>query len=217
MKKIIIISLAVIVVLFVLRLSLKNNSPKLTNPIQPTDVPVPQNTPGKINPDIFQPPVDRAKERVTKKMFGTYVTPQNSPVQPERFRGFHTGVDYEIFPEELDKEVSIKAVCNGKIMEKRFVSGYGGVMVQSCLLNKQPITVIYGHLKLKSINQWVNADLKTGEIVGILGKAYSSETNGERKHLHLAFHKGSQINLAGYVSSSSALSGWIDPCLYVCE
>lgn len=217
MKKIILILLVIITVFFILRLSPKNNLQSLTKTIQPSGIPMQPGTSKETNPDIFQPPVDRAKDRVTKKLFGTFVTPQNSPVQPERFSGFHTGADFEIFSGEVDNDITVKAVCNGKILEKRFISGYGGAMVQSCLLNNEQITVLYGHLKLTSIKQEVNADLKTKEVIGILGKAYSLETDGERKHLHLAFHKGSQINLAGYVSSNTALSGWIDPCLYVCK
>lgn len=37
--------------------------------------------------NTFQPSLDRAGERVTKKKFGQYITPQNSPVQSERFSG----------------------------------------------------------------------------------------------------------------------------------
>ena len=33
--------------------------------------------------------------RITKKPFGIFITTQNSPVQPERFSGYHTGVDVE--------------------------------------------------------------------------------------------------------------------------
>ena len=99
----------------------------------------------------FQPPLDRASERVTKKPFGIYITPKTSPVQPERFQGYHTGTDFEIFPEELNADVPVHAICTGKIAVKRSASGYGGVLVQNCELNNQPITVIYGHLKLASI------------------------------------------------------------------
>jgi hypothetical protein len=54
--------------------------------------------------------------------------------------------------------------------------------------------------------------------LGILGKGYSGETNGERKHLHLGFHKGNGINLLGYVNTQEQLiDGWLDPCQYVCH
>jgi hypothetical protein len=67
----------------------------------------------------FQPPLTRAAERVTKKPFGIYITPKTSPVQPEKFQGYHTGTDFEIFPEELNIDVTVRAVCNGKLVLKR--------------------------------------------------------------------------------------------------
>jgi murein DD-endopeptidase MepM/ murein hydrolase activator NlpD len=154
---------------------------------------------------------------VTKKPFSIYITPKTSLVQPERFQGYHTGTDFEIFPEELNVDVPVHAICSGKIAVKRTASGYGGVLVQSCALNNQPITVIYGHLKLASITKNAGDNLATGDEIGILGKAYSTETDGERKHLHLGIHKGASISILGYVQSQSELSEWIDPCTLVCK
>lgn len=165
----------------------------------------------------FQPPLDRAGDRVTKKNFGIFITPQNSPVQPEKFSGYHTGADFEIFPEELNTVVEVHAVCTGKLAVKEYATGYGGVVVESCDLNGQPISVIYGHLRLASINLDTGADLKARDTIGVLGSAYSSETSGERKHLHLGFHKGISVNILGYVSNKVALSGWLNPCLWVCH
>ena len=164
----------------------------------------------------FQLPLDGAKERVTKKPFGIFMTPQNSPVQPEHFTGYHTGTDFEIFPEELNIDVQVKAVCSGKLLFKKYATGYGGVAVQACELEKQPITVVYGHLKPDSIKANVGDTLNASDALGILGKAYSSETGGERKHLHLGFHKGTAIDILGYVQNQAGLSGWLDPCRFVC-
>jgi murein DD-endopeptidase MepM/ murein hydrolase activator NlpD len=166
---------------------------------------------------IFEPPLDRPGERVTKKTFGLYITPKTSPVQPEKFTGYHTGSDFEIFPEELTADVPVQAICDGKIALKKYASGYGGVLVESCELDNQPITVVYGHLKLASISGKTGDSLSKGEQVGFLGKAFSTETNGERKHLHLSIHKGSAVDIRGYVQKQSELSGWINPCLYVCD
>lgn len=160
----------------------------------------------------FQPPLDRAAERVTKKPFGIYITSQNSPVQPEKFQGYHTGTDFEIFPEELNVDVSVKAICDGELALKKWASGYGGILVESCELNGELITVVYGHLKLASIAKKAGDALAKGEGIGILGKAYSAETDGERKHLHLGVHKGSGIDIRGYVQNQSELLGWLDPC-----
>lgn len=165
----------------------------------------------------FVSPIDKAPERITKKKFGQYVTPQNSPVQPERFTDYHTGVDFETFPQEAQIDVPVSAVCTGKLLIKESVSGYGGVAVQSCQLNGQDITVIYGHLRLTSISDKVGDQLEAGKPFAVLGTGYSSETDGERKHLHLGFHKGITVNLLGYVSSASMLADWVAPCLYVCK
>ncbi|OGI25837.1 MAG: hypothetical protein A3J76_04810 [Candidatus Moranbacteria bacterium RBG_13_45_13] len=165
----------------------------------------------------LQPPLDRSAERVTKKPFGIFITPQNSPVQPEKFRGYHTGTDFEIFPEEVDADVNVYAICSGTIALKESASGYGGVLVQNCQLDNQPITAIYGHLKLASISKKTSENLNAGETIGILGKAYSLETDGERKHLHLGIHRGSSISIRGYAGSQAQLSGWIDPCSHICN
>ncbi|MFA6383336.1 MAG: M23 family metallopeptidase [Parcubacteria group bacterium] len=192
---------------------------------QSSEAPAPQNSSAPIqealvnNPNItpdFQPPLDRAGERLTKKPFGIFITPQNSPVQPEKFTGYHTGADFEIFPEELGADVAVHAVCSGKLLSKKYASGYGGVMVQACMLENNPITVIYGHLKLASIATATGSNLNIGDTIGILGAAYSQETNGERKHLHLGFHKGTAVSILGYVQNKADLSEWVDPCLYVC-
>lgn len=165
----------------------------------------------------FESPLDRPKDRITKKKFGTFVTPQNSPVQPERFTGYHTGIDFETFPDEKDTPVQVHAICSGPLQLKETASGYGGVAVQACQYQKEPVTVVYGHLKLSSITSAEGTSLKSGDVLGVLGAGYSVETDGERKHLHLDIHKGVEINIAGYVQSPSQLSSWIDPCQFFCE
>jgi len=163
----------------------------------------------------LSPPLDRAKERVTKKPFGIYITPKTSPVQPEKFMGYHTGVDFEVFPEEQNIDVPIKAVCAGKLLVKRTASGYGGVLVQSCTLGNQPVTIIYGHMRITSVNHNAGDAIATGEQLGVLGTGYSAETDGERKHLHLGVHKGSAVNILGYVQNQGDLSGWLNALDYM--
>ncbi|MFH0930074.1 MAG: M23 family metallopeptidase [Candidatus Moraniibacteriota bacterium] len=189
-----------------------------------TDIPATSSAPEDNQPaaaiqnsNEFLSPLGRATERVTKKPFGVYITPKTSPVQPEGFQGFHTGTDFEIFPEELNSNVPVRAICAGKIAMKKTASGYGSVLVQNCNLDNEPVTVIYGHIRLASISKKAGDTLSAGDEIGILGKAYSSETDGERKHLHLGIHKGSTINIRGYVNTEAELSGWIDACLYACK
>lgn len=161
------------------------------------------------------PPIANWQARVTKKPFGIYITPQNSPVQPEKFSGYHTGVDFETFSEEQNIDVPIYAICSGKLLVKEYASGYGGVAVQACKLNGDDVTIIYGHLRLASISAVKGQNLAAGEQIGMLGTGYSTETNGERKHLHLGIHKGTAINILGYVQNQAELSGWLDATKYL--
>ena len=154
--------------------------------------------------------------RITKKPFGISVSPQNSPVTPERFSGYHTGVDFEVTEEELEKEIPVCAMCDGEIVVARRVGGYGGVLVQRCDLNAHgAVTVLYGHLALDGLQTMQGKVITKGERIGILGRGFSADTDGERKHLHLSIHKGTGITYAGYVDTESKLSQWIDPCTVI--
>jgi murein DD-endopeptidase MepM/ murein hydrolase activator NlpD len=155
-------------------------------------------------------PISNALTRVTKKPFGIKISPKNSPVSPEKFAGYHTGVDFETLPDEQDSEVDIFAICTGDLVLKKRATGYGGAVVQKCTIDGSDVTVIYGHLKLESITAKIGQNLNSGDQIGLLGKDYSAETDGERKHLHLGIHKGAAISLLGYVQVQSQLSNWID-------
>lgn len=160
-------------------------------------------------------PLDRPAERISKKPFGIHITPKTSPVQPERFTGYHTGADFEIFPGEENSAVPVRAFCTGTVAYKQWVSGYGGVFIQRCTVDNQTVTVLYGHLKLSSITASVGDSLKAGDRIGELGQANSHDTDGERRHLHFSIHTGSTINVKGYVSRQSDLSGWLNPQNYL--
>ena len=164
---------------------------------------------------VLQAPLDKVLERITKKPFGIKISPQNSPVQPERFSGYHTGTDFEILSGKEDKDIKIAAMCDGSVLLKKWATGYGGVLVQSCVLDNKPVTIIYGHLKLASITAKVGDNLSVGETIGLLGKGYSTETDFERKHLHLGIHKGLVINIKGYVANVKDLQSWMDVSTYL--
>ena len=160
-------------------------------------------------------PLDRASERVSKKTFGTKVSPNDSPVQPEKFSGYHTGWDFEIFPDELKKDVTVTAFCGGKVRVKETASGYGGLLVQDCNVDNVPMTVVYGHLQLASVEVKVGDYRAPGDRIGWLGDDNSSQTDGERKHLHFDLHKGTTVNIRGYVSTEAELTDWLDPKNYL--
>ena len=156
-------------------------------------------------------PFSDALSRITKKPFGIYITPKNSPVTPEKFTGWHPGADFEIFPGEENKNISVFAICEGKLLVKEFGRGYGGMLVELCSIDGEPVTVVYGHLKLESVAFKIGYNIVAGAVIGILGKGFTSETDYERKHLHLGIHKGSAVDTRGYVASESELINWIDP------
>lgn len=155
-------------------------------------------------------PIKNANERITKKPFGILIDPATSSVQPERFSGFHTGTDFEIFPEELSERVEVFAICDGKIIQKSHVGGYGGVIMQQCKLHDEAVTVLYGHVSLSSSPVKLNDLVKSGEMIAVLGADKSSDTDGERKHLHLGIHRGESVDLRGYVQSEGQLETWLD-------
>ena len=155
-------------------------------------------------------PISDALERITKKPFGIQISPDNSPIQPERFSGYHTGVDFETYLSEAESDVNIYAICSGPLVYKNWINGYGGVAIQSCKLDGQDVTVLYGHLQLSSIEVSLNNNIQAGSRIGILGKGESTETDNERKHLHLGIHRGTKINLLGYVQTQEDLENWID-------
>ena len=159
---------------------------------------------------IISEPIENAGSRMTKKPFGIKVSPRNSPVTPERFSGFHTGVDFETYENEQGLDISIYAICHGSILLKKQATGYGGLVVQKCDIKDEIVTVVYGHLNLSSIEKNSGDKYLDGEKIGVLGEEHSVETDGERKHLHLSIHKGSDVNILGYVQNQQALDQWIN-------
>ena len=151
-------------------------------------------------------PVAEFKERITKKSFGDFISPKNSPIQPERFAGFHTGVDIEY--DDVEGDVWVVAACDGEIVLRRWVSGYGGTIGLKCQINSIDYYLIYGHLSTNSINQ--KTKVTKGEKLAILGKGFSQGTDYERKHLHFGISQNS-LDIRGYVQNENELGKWIDP------
>ena len=160
---------------------------------------------------IVIPPIADFLTRITKKHFGQYITPATSPVQPERFTGYHTGVDVEYGDATTD--VPVYSVVDAKVTMAQWVSGYGGLLIIQGSINGNERYILYGHLRASSLPT-VNAEIKQGDQVGVLGTAYSHETDGERRHLHFAIYAKSPVDIRGYVPKQSDLSAWEDPLTY---
>lgn len=156
------------------------------------------------------PPLPNFTKAVTKKGFGVFVTPENSPIKPERFRGYHTGADAEVSPAQEDSEAAVFAISNGQVVLSQTASGYGGAVVIKHLLDNRQLFAIYGHLDPKSLVPQGKTVAK-GERIGILGKGNSKETDFERKHLHFGIYTGPKVDLRGYIENKEDLSSWLDP------
>ena len=150
-------------------------------------------------------------QRVTLKPYGILINPATSPVQPERFSGLHNGVDYEELASDSGQEIPFYAIADGTVTRKQTVGGYGGLLVINHTIDGQIYTGLYGHVDLDSIDLSDGSVVEAGQRLGVLGDGFSSETDGERRHLHFSMQEGSSSDIRGYVTSQNALAGWIDP------
>lgn len=180
-------------------------SQTLTTSLADTSTPTP--TPSKV----FNEPVADFRARVTKKPFGIYITPQNSPVEPERFTGYHTGADAEY--QDVSADVPVYAIADGVVVLSQTTSGYGGVLMIEIDLDGSKHTVLYGHIRPSTLPK-VGQNVTRGQQIGLLGTGYGLETDNERKHLHFAILSGNRLDIKGYVQSQSQLSDWYDPLSY---
>lgn len=158
-------------------------------------------------------PLDHASERSIALQFGMYVTPdpeQNPIDPPEAFTGYHTGLDYEVFIDELQTEVPVYAICSGSTLYSGYAKGYGGVVVQRCKLENEDVTVLYGHLGETSLPPEATV-LQAGDPIGFLAPARSLWSDGNRKHLHLTIHRGEELEFRGYVQQEMELKEFLDP------
>ena len=169
----------------------------------------PENIESNIETLVEGIPLINWKNRITKKPFGMLIRPETSPVQPEKFSGYHTGTDFEVFENELESEVLVRAICDGEVVESRYVSGYGGVTVQECSYKEVTVFVLYGHINISNVKSSVGT-LKKDEVIAVLSDDKSYFSGGERKHLHLGIIDQKNVNFKGYVGSKSELTGWID-------
>jgi murein DD-endopeptidase MepM/ murein hydrolase activator NlpD len=162
----------------------------------------------------FVVPLEAMDNRPLLLTFGLYVTPEenNNPIDPpERWTGYHAALDIEIYPDEIEKDVPVYAICEGSVIFTGEVNGYGGVLIQSCKYENEPITVLYGHIDPYRIQKKVADNLGTKDKIGFLGDHKTKDAGYNRKHLHLQIHRGQEIVFRGYVQRPEELSAYIDP------
>jgi hypothetical protein len=133
----------------------------------------------------------------------------------DRFRGYHTGEDAEVPPEDLApgevQLVPVRAVADGTVVYLSRVSGYGGVIVLQHEFGGEELQTLYGHLDLDSAELKTGDAVAKGQFLANLGADRSDDTDGERQHLHFAVYPGTEVRLQGYVNSPAELAAWINP------
>ena len=167
-----------------------------------------------IHPGAIGDPIDDAQKRPQLLTFGLHVTPdpEHNPIDPpERFAGFHSALDYEVFADEADEEVIVRAACPGDVVYAGTAEGYGGVIVHRCVVHDEDVTVLYGHIDPVSFTVDAGDTVDAGQRIAVLAPARTYQSGYNRKHLHFGVHRGRDVALTGYVQSEAALENFIDP------
>ncbi len=156
--------------------------------------------------DFYYPMSDYQKN-TTRKIFGQFIPDDGS----DRFTGYHTGDDIEVT--DVTLEVPVYALADAKLVHKEYVSGYGGVMILEFQdADEEIYHALYGHIDLASVTHSIGDIVVKGEQLGNLGDDTSTETDGERKHLHFGVYAFNGTELyAGYVQDDVDLAAWINP------
>ncbi len=193
------------VIVFIGAGCVESTTKEVDNPpisIEPVGEPTVLNQEGNIvaETDVVFPIHDYAIRR-TYKAFGEYIE--------DRFRGYHVGDDIEYV--DVESDVPVYAIADGKVLQITYASGYGGVMVVSHDIDGRKINSVYGHIDLGSIELKTGDWVKKGQQIAVLGDHESEETDGERKHLHFALYEGGQVKINGYVNTEAEMDAWINP------
>ena len=146
-------------------------------------------------------PVDEYAQRRTLKTHGEYIE--------DRFSGYHVGDDIEFV--DVEGDTLVYAIADGEVTYASTASGYGGVIILAHQVEGETISAVYGHVEIASALVAAGDTVEKGQQIGILGDHESSETDGERKHIHFALYQGSGVTLAGYTGTADSVDGWINP------
>lgn len=163
--------------------------------------------------------MEEIDKRATLKDFGILANDAfykgREDLFPTKFYGYHAGQDLESFSNEKTDSTLIPfyAVADGTIIYAGKLSGYGGVILEKLSDNNH--VALYGHVKISTSIE-VGSKVSAGQLISYLGNNFSSETSGERKHLHFAIHKGTNLYFHGHEESLNILKDkWEDPILFL--
>lgn len=176
--------------------------------------PTEQNSPTNdenIYENLYYFPMTDYQNRLTYRKFGENITAEIRPRCGRAFSGIHNGDDLEVLETEINKEVKVFAVNDGEIVFKEYIDGYGGLIILKTSLNNQDVLLNYGHIDITTANVKLGDKITSGQVLAVLGDECSTETDGERKHLHFAIHKGTTIDVKGYLDNQNELGEWLNP------
>ena len=125
--------------------------------------------------------------------------------------GYHTAADAEIDQDQINADVPVYSIADGVVREAKLASGYGAIIVIQYNIGGNDYTALYGHINIATFKVQTGAEVKRGDQLALLGTQCSPENGNVRKHLHFAIHKGTIIDIRGYVSNQTELGSWIDP------
>lgn len=158
-------------------------------------------------------PMTRYTERITNRWYDKQITAADRDPLPcgYPFTGYHTGDDLEVFPEELTTKTPVYAIAAGTVQSVGTLNGYGGLIVITHVIDGQTVTAYYGHINTSNTTIKEGDKVTAGQRITDLGDNCSTQTDGERKHLHFAIHNGSAIDVRGYADSQQEIAAWINP------
>ncbi len=167
--------------------------------------------------DTWYFPMDKYFDRQSVKGFGQFIDDnfykgKESLFPFNRFYGYHTGVDLDTSSSEKNQKSPVFSIYSGTITHIGDLSGYGGVILEK--LDGENATALYGHVKISNLPVKVGDHITSDKpfILTYLGDEFSSETSGERKHLHFGIHKGSDLYFHGHERDLTTLnSQWYNP------
>lgn len=146
-------------------------------------------------------PIAEYGKRNSLKLFGNYIQ--------DRFVGYHVGDDIEYT--DTEDTIPVYAISVGTVEYKNWVAGYGGLIRVKHTINDKTIRALYGHVALDSSSLQVGDTVAAGQFIANLGKGNSTETDGERKHLHFGLYEGDIIRINGYENKQGSVGNWINP------
>ncbi|MBP7057209.1 M23 family metallopeptidase [Candidatus Gracilibacteria bacterium] len=174
-----------------------------------TSVPVTTTEPTSTPPPTTQvvAPIAEYGQRNHLKSFGEYIQ--------DRFVGYHLADDIEYT--DTTSDTPVYSIAAGTVEYSKFTSGYGGMIKIKHTIDNQQLHAIYGHLDLASSSLKVGDQVKAGQLLANLGKDKSSETDGERKHLHFGLYKGNEDRINGYGAEISSVDQWLNPSQFLID